>query len=79
MDTNYMEMHRISTKEAATELGIGVDTLQFLMQQNRLPIGFVTLRPKSVRRTYFIFRESLDSFKNSLSNGDLIAYLSENK
>lgn len=71
MNTEYNGMHRITTREAAAELGIGVDSLQFLMQQNRLPIGFVTKRPKSVRCTYFIFRESLDNYKNSLKNGDI--------
>lgn len=59
-------MHRITTKEAAAELNIGIDSLQFLMQQNRLPIGIAYKRPKSARYTYFIYRESLDAFKEKL-------------
>ena len=62
-------LHRITTKQAALELGIGVDSVQILMQQNRLPIGFVKRKPKSKRHTYFVFRESLDNYLLSLKNG----------
>ena len=33
-------MERVTTKQAAQELNMGIDTLQFMMQQERLPIGF---------------------------------------
>lgn len=62
-------LHRITTKEAALRLGIGVDSVQLLMQQNRLPIGFVTKKSKSARHTYFIYQESLDAYLLSLKNG----------
>jgi hypothetical protein len=39
-------MERVTTKEAAKALGIGVDSLQFLMQQDKLPIGYVTKKAK---------------------------------
>ena len=67
--SGYMGMHRITTKQAAAELGIGVDSLQYLMQDNRLPIGFVTKRKKGIRHTYYIFRESLDSYLETLKAG----------
>ena len=65
-------MHRVTTKEAAAELNIGLDSLQFLMQLNRLPIGIAYKRPKSARYTYFIYRESLDAFKEKLKSVDSI-------
>lgn len=61
-------MERVTTKEAAKALGIGVDSLQFLMQQDKLPIGYVTRKPNSPRRTYFIFKESLENYIESLKN-----------
>ncbi len=66
---DYKKMHRISTKEAAAELNLGVDSLQYLMQQNRLPIGFAAKKPKALRYSYYIYRESLDSYKEALRNG----------
>ena len=32
-------MERVTTKQAASELEMDLDTLQFLMRENRLPIG----------------------------------------
>lgn len=32
-------MERVTTKQAAAELNMDLDTLQFLMRENRLPIG----------------------------------------
>ena len=70
--TDYQSMHRVSTKVAAAELNLSVDSLQYLMQQNRLPIGFAAKKPNAVRFSYFIFRESLDSYKESLKNGTVL-------
>ena len=33
-------MERVKTKQAAAELNIGVDSLQFLMQMEKMPIGY---------------------------------------
>ena len=68
-------MHRVTTKEAAAELDIGIDSLQFLMQENRLPIGIAYKRPKASRYTYYIYRESLDAFKEKLKGVDSITQL----
>lgn len=68
MVSDIRTMERVTTKEAAKALGIGVDSLQFLMQQDKLPIGYVTRKPNSPRRTYFIFKESLENYIESLKN-----------
>lgn len=68
MVSDFNSMERVTTKEAAKALGIGVDSLQFLMQQDKLPIGYVTRKPNSPRRTYFIFKESLENYIESLKN-----------
>jgi hypothetical protein len=68
MVSDFSSMERVTTKEAAKALGIGVDSLQFLMQQDKLPIGYVTRKPNSPRRTYFIFKESLENYIDSLKN-----------
>ena len=76
---NYKSMHRVSTKVAAEELNLSVDSLQYLMQQNRLPIGFAAKKPNAVRFSYFIFRESLDSYKEALKNGTVLMGMFEAK
>ncbi len=71
MKGNFSSMERVTTKEAARALGIGVDSLQFLMQQDKLPIGYVTRKPNATRRTYFIFRESLENYIEELKNNKI--------
>ena len=71
MVNDLISMERVTTKEAAKALGIGVDSLQFLMQQDKLPIGYVTQKPNSPRRTYFIFRESLENYIEALKNNKI--------
>lgn len=62
-------MERVSTKEAAKELNICVDSLQYLMQHDRLPIGYAYKREKCLRYSYVIYRESLDQYKSNLAKG----------
>ena len=47
-------MERVTTKEAAKLLNMDVVTLQFLMRQERLPIGY-----------YIIYRSMLEAFIQS--------------
>ena len=61
-------MEKVTTKQAAKELNIGVDTLQYLMTQEKLPIGFVIKRDGSKRTTYIIYRGLLDQFKLRIEN-----------
>lgn len=59
-------MERVTTKQAAQELNMGIDTLQFMMQQERLPIGFAVKKEGKKRYAYFIYRGMLDEFKLQL-------------
>jgi len=67
---------RVTTKQAALELNMGIDTLQFMMQQKRLPIGYAIKREGKKRWAYFIYRGLLDSFKLELEGAsDKFAFL----
>lgn len=53
-------VERVSSKQAAKELNMGVESVHYLMQQNRLPIGYVIRREGKKRHSYIIFRGLLD-------------------
>lgn len=64
-------MERVTTKKAADELGIGVETVKGLMRQGRLPIGTVYRKDKkSKRTTYIIYREWLENYKEGVNGND---------
>ncbi len=64
-------MERVTTKEAADELGIGVETVKGLMRQGRLPIGTIYRKDKrSKRATYIIYREWLNNYKEGMNGND---------
>ncbi len=56
-------MERVTTKQAAAELSMDLDTLQFLMQQNRLPIGHAVKKEGKKRFSYYIYRGLLNNYK----------------
>jgi len=62
---------RVSTKQAALELNMDVDTLQYLLQNNRIPIGYAVKKEGKKRNSYYIYRGLLDSYKKQL-NGQVI-------
>lgn len=62
---------RVSTKQAASELNMDVDTLQYLLQNNRIPIGYAVKKEGKKRNSYYIYRGLLDSYKKQL-NGQVI-------
>ena len=55
-------MERVTTKEAAKLLNMDVVTLQFLMRQERLPIGYAIKKDGKSRYHYIIYRSMLDAF-----------------
>lgn len=68
---------RVTTKQAALELNMGVDTLQFMMQEGRLPIGYAYKKPGRKRWAYYIYRGLLDKFLvelNKVSDKDYFLY-----
>lgn len=55
-------MERVTTKQAATELNMDLDTLHYLMRENRLPIGHAVKKEGKKRFSYYIYRGLLDSY-----------------
>lgn len=55
-------MERVTTKEAAKELNMDVVTLQFLLRQEKLPIGYAVKKDGKRRYHYIIYRSMLDDF-----------------
>nr|DAY69804.1 MAG TPA: hypothetical protein [Caudoviricetes sp.] len=64
-----MEAERVTTKQAAKELNMGIESVQYLMRQNRLPIGYAMKKEKATRFTYYIFRGLLDAEVQRLAGG----------
>ena len=62
-------MERVTTKEAAAELNMDLETLQYLMRKERLPIGYAMKREGKKRTLYIIYRGMLDQFKQSIAGG----------
>lgn len=58
-------MERVTTKQAASELEMDLDTLQFLMRENRLPIGHAN-KKKGKKKDFLIIsiEDCLTSIKN---------------
>lgn len=64
-------MTRITTKEAAEKLNMTQLTVQVLLQQNRLPIGYAVKNPGSTRYHYVIYSELLDGYIEKVETGEL--------
>lgn len=64
-DTSVME--RVTTKEAARELNMDVETLQFLLRNDRIPIGYAVKKEKATRHSYYIYRGLLDTYKKQIA------------
>ena len=69
MDTEKA-MERVTTKQAAAELNIDLETLQYLMRKERLPIGYAIRREGKKRSVYIIYRGMLDQYKKSIAGGE---------
>lgn len=62
-------MQRVTTKQAAAELNMDLETLQYLMRKERLPIGYAIKREGAKRGVYIIYRGLLDQYKRSVQGG----------
>ncbi|MCI8957313.1 MAG: DNA-binding protein [Eubacterium sp.] len=60
-------MERVTTKEAARELNMDVETLQFLLRNDRIPIGYAVKKEKATRYSYYIYRGLLDTYKKKIA------------
>lgn len=61
-------MERVTTKQAAKELNMDVEALQYLMQRNRLPIGYAFKKEGKTRYAYYIYRGLLDAHKRQIQS-----------
>lgn len=59
-------LERVTVKQAAAELNMADDAVRYLMSAGRLPIGHAVKKEGWNRTTYYIYRDALDAYKNSL-------------
>lgn len=59
-------MERVSVKDAAKELSIDQETLRYMMQEEKLPIGYAYCREGKKRWNYIIYRGMLDQYKKAV-------------
>lgn len=64
-------MTRINTQEAAKKLNLTRLTVQVLMQQEKLPIGYAIKNPGSTQYHYIIYDELVEGYIRSVENGEL--------
>ncbi len=65
--TNVME--RVTVRQAAAELNMDMETLHYMMQKERLPIGYAIKREGKKRAVYIIYRGMLDQYKKQIAGG----------
>ena len=59
---------RVSVKVAAEELKINQEMLRYMMQAEKLPIGYAFKKPNSKRWNYIIYRGLLDQYKAGVAS-----------
>lgn len=60
------KMKRVTTKQAAAELNMDIEALQYLMRNERLPIGYALKKEGKTRYAYYIYRGLLDAHKRQI-------------
>lgn len=61
-----MELERVKVKEAARELNMDQESLRYMMQAQKLPIGYAYCREGKKRWNYIIYRGMLDQYKKAV-------------
>lgn len=61
-----MELERVKVKEAARELNMDQESLRYMMQAQKLPIGYAYCRKGKKRWNYIIYRGMLDQYKKAV-------------
>lgn len=57
---------RVTTRQAASELQMSVLTVQCLMKEGRLPIGYAQKKEGRKKYSFYIYRHLLDVHKRYL-------------
>lgn len=68
-DSQSKGLERVSTKQAAQELHMDVESVQYLMRQGRLPIGYALKKDKAKKFSYYIYRGLLEAEKSRIAEG----------
>ena len=61
------KVERVTTKQAAKELSMDIESLQYLLRQGKLPIGYAMKKEGKKRFAYHIYRGLLDTYKKQLN------------
>ena len=67
MNTYVEGMERVTTKQAAKELNMDIETLQYLLRKERLPIGYAVKKENASRHSYYIYRGLLNNYKQQIA------------
>lgn len=60
---------RVSVADASKLLNMNVESVRYLMQQGRLPIGFAMIKPNKKRWAYYIYEGLLNQEVERLALG----------
>lgn len=62
-------MERVTAKQAAKELHMDIESVHYLMRNERLPIGYAMRKDNAKKFAYYIYRGLLDAEKERIANG----------
>ncbi len=64
---NTERVERVTTKQAAKELNMDIESLHYLLRKGKLPIGYALKKDGNKRFGYYIYRGLLDTYKKQLN------------
>ena len=64
---NGERLERVTTKQAAKELNMDIESLHYLLRKDRVPIGYALKKEGKKRFAYYIYRGLLDAYKKQLN------------
>lgn len=62
-------MQKITVSEAAKELNLSILDVRFLLQKERLPIGYAIKKDDGENYHYVIFKELVEGYKKRVEQG----------
>ena len=64
---NGERLERVTTKQAAKELNMDIESLHYLLRKDRVPIGYALKKEGKKRFAYYRYRGLLDAYKKQLN------------
>ena len=62
-------LQRVTTRQAAKELHMDIESVYYLMRQGRLQIGYALKKDGAQKYTYYIYRGLLEAEKREIAKG----------